>query len=118
MFKIIFNKTLILQIISQLAFGIIGALLVQAILIKKPNSIATVNMIALQDSFVHETARESLSQEEKQQRVALFSQLLMQSINQIAKEKQAAVLLSEAVIAGNQDYTEEVANLIKKGMKT
>lgn len=116
MLNIIFNKTLTFHIIFQLALGIIGALLVQMIMARSPHSIATVNMIALQDSFLHETVSQSLSPEEKQQRVKLFSQLLMQSINKIAKEKQSAILLSEAVIAGNQDYTEEVASLIKQGM--
>lgn len=117
MFKNIINKELALQVLSHICFGMLGALLVQFIFIQHTTlAISTVNLTALQDSFVRETAKQSLSQEEMKQRVTSFSHQLTQAINKIASEKHVTILLTEAVISNEKDYTQEVANRVKKEM--
>lgn len=117
MFKNVISKEFTLQAFSQICFGILGTLLVQLIFIRHTTpAIATVNLTALQDSFIRETAKQSLSQEEMKQKVTLFSQQLTQAINKVASEKHVTVLLTEAVISNEKDYTQEVINRVKKGM--
>ncbi len=117
MLKNLANREFILQALSQLCFGALGALLVQLFFIQHTSSsIATVNITALQDSFVRETAKQSLSQDEMKQKVTQFSRQLNQAINKIANEKHVTLLLTEAVISDGKDYTQEVVNRVKKGM--
>jgi flagellar hook-basal body complex protein FliE len=118
MFKNIINKEFTLQVLSHICFGVLGALLVQLVFIPQRTApaIATVNLTALQDSFIRETAKQSLSQEAMKQKVTSFSQQLTQAINKLASEKHVTILLTEAVISNGKDYTQEVANTVKKGM--
>ncbi|RDI41121.1 TrbI F-type domain-containing protein [Aquicella lusitana] len=117
MFKNIINKEFTMQVLTHICFGVVGALLVQFVFIQRTaTAVATVNLTALQDSFIRETAKQSLSQEEMKQRVTSFSQQLTQAINKIAKEKHVTILLTEAVISNEKDYTQEIVNRVKKGM--
>lgn len=117
MFKKFINNEYILQALSQLCFGMLGALFIQLVFVSHTAStIATVNITALQDSFVRETAKQSLSQDEMKQKVTAFSQQLTQAINRIASDKHVTILLTEAVLANGKDYTQEVANRVKKGI--
>ncbi len=116
MLKNIINKDIVMQSLSQICFGMLGALLILAIFHKNTPTIATVNITGLQDSFIKETSKQSLSDEEKKQKVEIFANKLNQSIIQIAKEKNAVILLNEAVISNHADFTQEVAKEIKRGL--
>jgi flagellar hook-basal body complex protein FliE len=119
MLKNTINKAFIYQAMSPLFFGMLGALLVQLIFNHHATpAIATVNITALQDGFVRETAKQPISQEAMKQKVALFSQQLTQAINNVAKNNHVTILLSEAVISQGKDYTQDVANRVKKGMSS
>lgn len=115
MFKYFVNKEMVLLAGSQLCFGLLGALLIQVwVAHRTPPVIATVNMTGLEDSFIRETAKQALTTAEKQQKVTAFAKSLNEAIAQLAKQKHLVIVLSEAVIAGSPDLTEEIANDIKK----
>ena len=110
------NKELLLQALSQICFGMLGTLLVLAIVHKTPLTIATVNITALEDSFIQETSKQSLRDEEKKQKVTAFADALNQTVVRLAKEKNLVLVPSQAVISDVPDLTQEVAEQIKKGM--
>lgn len=110
------NKTVLMQAVVSFVFGTMGALLVEVWINHYQSSIATINVTALQDSFIKETIKQNMNKEVMANRVALFSQQLNKSINQIVKEKQVTLIISEAVIGGSKDYTQIVAESVKKGM--
>lgn len=111
------NPVFLIQAVSSIFFGMLGAVLMQWVIGHYYSSrIATVNVTVLQDSFIKETTKQNISKEEMASRVALFSQQLNQAINQVSKDKQATLLISEAVIGGGQDYTQMVAEAVKRGM--
>jgi hypothetical protein len=114
MLKNFITKALMLQALSQLCFGMLGALLILAITHRAP-SIATVNITGLEDSFIRETSRQSLTDAEKKQKVTAFAKVLNQTIIKFAKEKNLVLLPSQAVISEQLDLTQEVAEQIKKG---
>lgn len=115
MFKSLMNKEMLLIFFLQLCFGIVGALLVQVAMTRDSlPAIATVNITSLVDSFLHETANQSLSGSEKKQRIIDFGNRLDHTISQLAAKRHLVLMPSEAVIAGSPDLTQEVANRIKK----
>lgn len=116
MFKQLITKEFMFQVFTQICFGMVGALLLQVIIQKTQPNIATVNITAIQDSFIRETAKQSLSKEEMERKVTLFSSQLNQTIHKISKENHVTLFLTEAVISGSKDYTQAVADQVKKGM--
>ena len=100
------------MICANVCFGIVGALLVQ-LFIPKSTTISTVNITGLVDSFVKETAKQSLTSAEMEQKVNQFGEQLQQTIVQLAKQKNTVLLPNEAVIAGTNDLTGEVEKRIK-----
>jgi hypothetical protein len=75
-----------------------------------PNqSIATVDMTGLMYQFVKSEASGSASLSEKRIEVRAFSQQLETVLKTIAREKHVILVPKEAVIAGSQDLTAEVA---------
>lgn len=116
MFKSFINKAFILQALSQLCFGMVGALLILAITHKTSPVIATVNITGLEDSFIRETSSQSITDLEKKQKVEQFAKALSQTVVQIAKEKHLVLVPSQAVMSDAPDLTPEVARLVKKGL--
>lgn len=117
MFKNLMNKEMIMLIACQLFFGMVGALFIHLILIHQaPRTIATVNIIGLEDSFIRETSNLHLNPAEMDKKVMSFANALNKTVVDIAKQKKVVLLPSEAVIAGSPDFTEEVANQVKRGL--
>jgi type-F conjugative transfer system protein TrbI len=112
------RKELICQALSQLIFGMVGALLVLTLTHHIAPTIATVNITGLEDSFIRATSRQPLTEAEKKQRVMLFAKVLNQTVMKIAKDKHLILLPSQAVISDALDVTQEVADQIKKGLAT
>jgi hypothetical protein len=76
-----------------------------------PNSsIATVDMTGLMYQFVKSEATGSASLAEKRIEVRHFSQQLETALKAIAQEKHVILVPKEAVIAGGNDLTVEVAS--------
>lgn len=105
-----------LQALSQLCFGMFGALLVLIFTYRTPPTIATVNITGLEDSFIQETSRQSITEAEKKHKVEIFSEILSQTVIRLAKEKHLVLVPSQAVISDSPDLTQEVAKQIKKGL--
>lgn len=116
MYKNILSKESIYIVLSQIIFGILGALLVHVMLHRNSPIVATVNITGLEDSFIRETSSQTLSPNDAKQKVALFAMQLDQSVKKLAQEKNMILVPKEAVIAGSIDVTQSVANDIKKRM--
>lgn len=111
------NKNLVLLVIGQVLFGLLGACVFQIIFADRLiKTMATINLTGLEDTFVSETAKLSISDVEKKQRVTKFAKLLSQVTKQISNEKNVVLVVSEAVVSGAPDMTNEVATRIKKRM--
>ncbi|MBS0349742.1 MAG: TrbI F-type domain-containing protein [Proteobacteria bacterium] len=96
-----------LMMLSALMGTTISIVLSRVIL---PNpSIATVDMTGLMYRFVKSEASGSASLAEKRIEVRHFSQQLETTLKTIAQEKHVILLPKEAVMAGSQDLTAEVA---------
>lgn len=79
-------------------------------------TLVTVNITALQDSFIKETVAQHLSPAEAKEKVAQFSKFLNEAILNLSNNKKMIVLPREAVITGANDETNTVANDIKARM--
>lgn len=118
MFKNVISKDLFVTIFMQLSFGVLGALIVHVIFIRySPPTIKTVNVSALENSFIQETVKQKLPKAELSKRVSIFARSLNQTINNMAKQKNVIIVPSEAVIAGGVDLTETVANEVKRSVR-
>lgn len=102
--------------LMQLLFGVLGALIIQLFLHHQPQ-IATVNLTGITSSFVKETAKEQLTPVQMKQQVTHFGELVDQSVKQIAKQKGAVLVISEAVVTGCPDYTELLQKKINSGLR-
>lgn len=78
--------------------------------------VVTVNITALQDSFIKETVAQHLSPEDAKDKVSQFSKLMNEAIFNLSNNKQMIVLPREAVLAGSIDETNIVAHYIKARM--
>lgn len=96
-----------LMMLSALMGTTISIVLDRVIL---PNpQLATVDMTGLMYRFVKSEAAGSASLTEKRIEVRAFSQQLETVLQTIAREKHVILVPKEAVIAGSQDMTAEVA---------
>ena len=113
------TKDMMVLMGAQLLFGMIGALLIHLLLLPKtPLTIATVNITGLEDSFIHETTQQHLTQAAMNQKVTTFANTLNKTVIEMAKQKHVILIPSEAVIAGSPDMTRDVADKVKKGLKS
>jgi conjugal transfer pilus assembly protein TraW len=96
-----------LMMLSALMGTTISLVLTRVIL--PSSSIATVDMTGLMYRFVKSEASGSVSLTEKRVEVRAFSQQLETVLKVIAQEKHVILVPKEAVIAGSQDMTTEVA---------
>ena len=111
------SKEIFFQALSQLFFGMLGALLVLSFTHKVMPTIATVNITGLEDSFIQETSKQPLTDAEKKQKVAIFAKTLNQTVMQLAKEKHLVFMPSQAVISDTPDFTVQIAGIIKRELQ-
>ena len=116
---IMFNKTQIVGYLPQIVFGMVGALIMQIFfifLIHPAPSIATVNITGMVDSFVKETAKQTLTPDTMKQKVSQFGEGLNKTLQVLSDKKHLIIVPSEAVIVGATDLTETVQRNIKEGL--
>jgi type F conjugative transfer system protein TrbI len=116
MLKILFNKTMLIQGMTHFIFGMLGALIIFIFLPKDTLKVATIDITSLEESFIHETASQLISDKEKKEKVANFAKLLNQSIATLAKEKNVLFLPRQAVMSAVPDYTNTIAIKVKQGL--
>ncbi len=112
-----FKKTDILQALTQLLFGILGALLVQLIFLHFLPKIITVDIAGIVKSFEDEVSKQKLPQDVLTKVVTRFSELLNKTVNDYAKQEHSILVPKGVVMIGVSDKTDEVKALIKKRMK-
>ena len=119
MYKLILTKSW-----HQLLCGLLGAVLFGIFIIlssyfsRSTMNIATVNVTGLVSSFVKETSQQNLTMEQKQEKVNQFGKAMQHVMDDIAKRRHIVIMMSEAVIAGSTDLTQEVMLGIKKELKS
>lgn len=113
MFNFKFNKKILVSLAIFLGL-VLGSVLImsRASCVK----IETVDVTGLVDSFIKETVKQQLTEEEKKTRVSQFSHLLQKNINQEANDRHVVILPREAVLAGSVDVTEKIASKIKQAL--
>lgn len=79
---------------------------------KTEGNIATVNVNAIVDRQIKEMAKSELDNQSTEKTIAAFTKQLSIELTQLANEKKAVILVSEAVIAGGTDYTKLVEERI------
>lgn len=111
-----FNKEQLMMIGLSLVSGMIGALMMQFIFAKHHAVIATIDITNMTQSYIKETANQSLSMQEKQERINRFASLLTKYTEQLSTQKNVVLLPREAVISGGNDLTQQVSEMLKKGI--
>ena len=81
-------------------------------------NIATVNVTGMVSNFVKETSQQNLTMEQKQEKVNKFGLAMQHVMDTIAKQQHVVIIMSEAVIAGSIDLTQEVMVGIKRELKS
>ena len=92
----------------SMLFGMLGALIISMIThlyVDETPRIGTVNITGLVDRFIKQEANKNLSPDALKKEVKQYGVNLNKELQLLAKEKHITLLPSEAVIAGNQDYT-------------
>lgn len=97
----------VLMMLSAL-MGTTISIMLDRVILPSP-SLATVDMTGLMYRFVKSEASGSASLTEKRIEVRAFSQQLETVLQTIAREKHVILVPKEAVMAGSQDLTAEVA---------
>lgn len=115
---IMFEKVNYLSILLQLSFGMLGALIVHGLFLSHQQQVATVNVTHLVQSFVKETAELEVTAEIKKQKTLQFGKSLNAAIEKVAQKRHVILVVSEAVVAGAPDLSDEVIKEVKKGIKS
>lgn len=119
MYKLIFK-----QHSHQLLCGLLGVILFGIIIIlfsyfsRSTTKITTVNVTGMVSSFVKETSQQNLTMEQKQEKLNQFGKSMQHVMDDMAKRKHIVIMMSEAVIAGSTDLTQEIMMEIKKELKS
>lgn len=112
-----FKKIDFLQALTQLLFGILGALLVQLTFLHFSSKIITVDIAGIVKSFEDEVSKQKLPPDALTKIVTRFSDSLNSTVDDYARQKHSILVPKGVVIAGVTDKTDEVKELIKKRMK-
>lgn len=80
----------------------------------KPKEIATVDITGLTKSYVEELQAKKLSQEEVKRLIVRYATELESAIQTFANENQLVLMPKEAIIAGSQDYTDDIKERLAK----
>lgn len=111
------NSPDITKDIYQFLLGALGAVTIMFVFhIIEPHQkprIGTVNVTALIDTFVKAQTNQKLTGAEQQQRVKTFGQTLEKTMAEISAKQHMVLMPSEAVIAGEIDFTPQVQQQLK-----
>ena len=100
--------------------GVLGALsvlLVSHFLSNATPRLATVNISGMVSHFVKLEAKREISSDVLEKEAKHYGSSLNKELQKFAKEKNLILFPSEAVIAGNQDYTSVIYKRLNKKMK-
>jgi len=113
-----FDKSQILQALSQLALGMLGAVIVQLFLLHHAQKIETVDITGLVKSFESEALKQKLPADELSQKVSKFGEALNAAVDKYSADNHVILVPKEVVISGAVDKTSDVRDIIKKGLNS
>lgn len=117
MFNTFFSKENGYLLLANCMSGIFAALLTTAMLNHHFQKIATVNITGIVSSFMKETAQQNISKVEMEHKTEIFGKLLKKYIDEVSIKTHSTILISESVLAGSADYTQEVSENIRAGLR-
>ena len=113
-----FDKSQMLQALSQLLFGMLGAVIIQLFVSHHSQKMVTVDITGLVKSFETEVQKQKLPSNELSQKVSKFSEALSTTINLYSSDNNYVLVPKEVVIAGGIDRTSDVSEIIKKRLNS
>lgn len=113
-----FNKAALIPLLSQMLFGVLGAIIVQIILVHSNPQIVTVDIAGIVKSFENEILQQKLSQYEMTEKVSHFSQAMNSVVSEYGNDSHKVLVLKDAVISGGKDETDSIKKMIRKRMES
>lgn len=110
------NNPYFVSFVSSIC-GALSVLVVSHFLSDTTPRIATVNISGIVSHFVKMEAKREISSDVLEKEAKHYGSSLNKELQQFAKEKNLILLPSEAVIAGNRDYTSVIYRRLNKKMK-
>ncbi len=109
-----FDKSQLLNALSQLIFGMLGATIIQIFFIYHSPKIVTVDITGMVKSFESEAIKQRLSPEDMSIKVNKFGIALDSAISTYSSKNNYILVPKEVVISGALDKTDAVREIIKK----
>jgi hypothetical protein len=113
-----FDKSQILQVLSQLVIGMLGAVIIQLFFIHHTQKIVTVDITGLVKSFESEALKQKLPADELSIKVSKFGEVLNSAVDKYSSDNHVILVPKEVVISGAADKTSDVRDIIKKGLNS
>jgi type-F conjugative transfer system protein TrbI len=113
-----FNKNMLFSVLLQVLFGMLGAIIVQCLLVRSTPKVVTVDFTGMVKSFESEIIQQKLDPTELKQNIMRFGQSMNGVFIDYAKKHNYVIVPKEAVIAGAHDDTDSIKILIKKRMNS
>lgn len=98
----------VLSLFRSYLLGLLGALTVFIIILTvetKPQKVGVVNIIGIANQFIQEESKKNLPSDILKKEIQHFGKNLEKELKAFSQNHQVILLPSEAVIAGEKDYT-------------
>lgn len=115
--KTIFRSQIMNVILDKLLSGIVGGLcafVVIAVFANKSPNLCSVNVNLIVDDFIKTMAKSNIPANALEKSTHHYMRQLQVEIAKLSKQRQAILLLSEAVVAGSSDVTEIIKSRTDK----
>ena len=113
-----FNKSTLMSALLQVLLGVLGATIVQCILVHSAPKVVTVDITGMIKGFESEIIQQKLEPAELKKNIMRFGQSMNSVLIDYAKNHNYVIVPKEAVIAGAHDDTDLIKILIKKRMSS
>jgi hypothetical protein len=113
-----FDKSQMLQALSQLIFGMLGAAIIQLLFIHHNPKIVTVDITGIVKSFESEALKQKLNSDELTQKINQFGSSLNNTMVSFSADNNYILVPKEVVISGALDKTEVIKEMIKKRLSS
>lgn len=118
--KAIFKNQVMNVVLDKLLSAIVGGLcafIVIVIFVNKAPNLCSVNVNLIVDDFIKTMAKSDIPANELERSTHDYMRQLQVEIAKLSKERQAILLLSEAVVAGASDVTEIIKSITDKNYR-
>ncbi len=118
--KVIFKNQIMNVVLDKLLAAIVGGLcafIVVAVFVNKSPNLCSVNVNLIVDDFIKTMAKSNIPANALEKSTHDYMRQLQVEITKLSKEREAILLLSEAVVAGASDVTEIIKSRTDKHYK-